>query len=199
MFHVRRRPADYVPRKRKKKPSGGKWNELEHRYEDERLPFLQEINPDGTDIPNGAGMRHRLQPNVTEVGSERPIGPQAVQAQTLTLQGPTVMPRHCVIAFTENIVTLTPCSRDAHTYVNNQRIHQTTILHVSIFNLFGIWGCFFLFFFFFFVFGSFKFLKCYPCTSTWPKHYYIVRNINGSNCHIFLLFSPPCRYFFVFF
>lgn len=154
MFHVRRRPADYVPRKRKKKPSG-KWSELEagphgagphsggmagpgmaghpgmaSRFEDERLPFLQELNPDGTEIANGAGLRHRLQPNVTEVGSERPLGPQAVQAQTLTLTGPTVMPRHCVIAFTENIVTLTPCSRDAHTYVNNQRIHQTAILQV---------------------------------------------------------------------
>lgn len=148
MFHVRRRPADYVPRKRKKKPSG-KWNELEaggpgshhggitggglggHLSSgDERLPFLQELNPDGTEIANGAGVRHRLQPNVTEVGSERPLGPQAVQAQTLTLTGPTVMPRHCVIAFTENIVTLTPCSRDAHTYVNNQRIHQTAILQV---------------------------------------------------------------------
>ncbi|XP_025074040.1 afadin-like isoform X2 [Pogonomyrmex barbatus] len=136
MFHVRRRPADYMPRKRKKKPSG-KWNELDHRYEDERLPFLLELNPDGSDIPNGAGVRHRLQPNVTEVGSERPIGPQAVQAQTLTLPGPTVMPRHCVIAFTENIVTLTPCSRDAHTYVNNQRIHQTTILQNGAIIKFG--------------------------------------------------------------
>ncbi|XP_076674496.1 adherens junction formation factor afadin isoform X4 [Andrena cerasifolii] len=136
MFHVRRRPADYVPRKRKKKPSG-KWNELDHRYEDERLPFLLELNPDGSDVPNGAGTRHRLQPNVTEVGSERPVGPQAVQAQTLTLTGSTVMPRHCVIAFTENIVTLTPCSRDAHTYVNNQRIHQTTILQNGAIIKFG--------------------------------------------------------------
>ncbi|KMQ96158.1 afadin-like isoform x10 protein [Lasius niger] len=110
---------------------------FEGRYEDERLPFLQELNPDGTDIPNGVGVRHRLQPNVTEVGSERPIGPQAVQAQTLTLPGPTVMPRHCVIAFTENIVTLTPCSRDAHTYVNNQRIHQTTILQNGAIIKFG--------------------------------------------------------------
>ncbi|KYM94500.1 Afadin [Cyphomyrmex costatus] len=136
MFHVRRRPADYMPRKRKKKPAG-KWNELDHKYEDERLPFLLELNPDGSDIPNGAGVRHRLQPNVTEVGSERPIGPQAVQAQTLMLPGPTVMPRHCVIAFTENIVTLTPCSRDAHTYVNNQRIHQTTILQNGAIIKFG--------------------------------------------------------------
>ncbi|XP_063972659.1 afadin isoform X9 [Diachasmimorpha longicaudata] len=136
MFHVRRRPADYVPRKRKKKPAG-KWSEFDHRYEDERLPFLLELNPDGTEIPGGAGVKHRLQPNVTEVGSERPIGPQAVQAQTLTLTGPTVMPRHCVVAFTENIVTLTPCSRDAHTYVNNQRIHQTTILQNGAIIKFG--------------------------------------------------------------
>jgi len=111
------------------------------RYEDERLPFLLELNPDGSDIPNGAGVRHRLQPNVTEVGSERPIGPQAVQAQTLTLPGPTVMPRHCVIAFTENIVTLTPCSRDAHTYVNNQRIHQTTILQACCLMAFAMEAC----------------------------------------------------------
>lgn len=130
MFHVRRRPADYVPRKRKKKPTG-KWGEMDHKYEDERLPFLLELNADGTDVPNGAGVRHRLLPNVTEVGSETSVGSQAVHNQTLTLCGPTVMPRHCVIAFTENIVTLTPASRDAYTYVNNQRIHQTTILQVN--------------------------------------------------------------------
>ncbi|XP_058804734.1 afadin-like isoform X2 [Phymastichus coffea] len=136
MFHVRRRPADYVPRKRKKKPAG-KWNELEHRYEDERLPFLLELNPDGSEVSSGAGVRHRLQPNVTEVGSERPVGPQALQTQCITLAGPTVMPRHCVIAFTENIVTLTPCSRDAHTFVNNSRIQQTTILQNGAIIKFG--------------------------------------------------------------
>lgn len=52
MFHVRRRPADYHPRKRKKKPSQ-KWNHQsstemhEYRYEDgfDRLPFFLELNP----------------------------------------------------------------------------------------------------------------------------------------------------------
>lgn len=130
MFHVKRKPADYVPRKRKKKPTT-KWNEYDHRYDDERMPFLLELNPDGTEI-NSGGMRYRIRPNVTEVGTDRPYGTQAVQAQTITLSGPTVMPKHCVIAFTENIVTLTPCSRDAHTYVDNQRIHQTTIIQVTI-------------------------------------------------------------------
>lgn len=52
MFHVRRRPADYHPRKRKKKPQGGKWGKggsdlPEYRYEEslERMPFFQELNP----------------------------------------------------------------------------------------------------------------------------------------------------------
>lgn len=36
MFHVRRRPADYVPRKRKKKPSG-KWSELDYRFATENV------------------------------------------------------------------------------------------------------------------------------------------------------------------
>lgn len=54
MFHVRRRPADYHPRKRKKKPQH-KWSQhpsgsnelLEYRYEDglDRLPLLLELNP----------------------------------------------------------------------------------------------------------------------------------------------------------
>jgi hypothetical protein len=49
MFHVRRRPADYHPRKRKKKPQQ-KWNKsselMEYRYEDgyDRLPFFLELN-----------------------------------------------------------------------------------------------------------------------------------------------------------
>ncbi|XP_054265446.1 uncharacterized protein LOC128988204 isoform X2 [Macrosteles quadrilineatus] len=133
MFHVRRRPADYHPRKRKKKPQQ-KWNHQsstemhEYRYEDgfDRLPFFLELNPDGSDIAGGTAKRHRLHPNVTEVGSER-ASPHS-QSQTLQLFGPNIQPRHCVIAHTEGIVTVTPCSRDAETYVNGQRIYETTIL-----------------------------------------------------------------------
>lgn len=52
MFHVRRRPADYHPRKRKKKIQQ-KWNQgssselMEYRYEEgfDRLPFFLELNP----------------------------------------------------------------------------------------------------------------------------------------------------------
>lgn len=48
MFHVRRRPADYHPRKRKKKPQQ-KWNQqadVDHRYDSlDRLPYFLELNP----------------------------------------------------------------------------------------------------------------------------------------------------------
>lgn len=83
---------------------------------------------DGSDIAGGTAKRHRLHPNVTEVGSER-ASPHS-QSQSLQLFGPNVQPRHCVIAHTEGIVTVTPCSRDAETYVNGQRIYETTILQV---------------------------------------------------------------------
>ncbi|XP_050542344.1 afadin isoform X2 [Daktulosphaira vitifoliae] len=133
MFHVRRRPADYHPRKRKKKPTQ-KWNQqhstsemLEYRYEDglDRLPFFLELNADGLEVVNPK--RYRIHPNVTEVGCERQNQPQS-NAQCLQLSGPNIQPRHCVIAHTEGIVTVTPCSQNAETYVNGQRIFETTIL-----------------------------------------------------------------------
>lgn len=91
---------------------------------------------DGTDVVNGTPKRHRLHPNVTEVGSERPINTAGSQqhghqSQSLQLFGPNVQPRHCVIAHTEGIVTVTPCSGNAETYVNGQRIYETTILQAS--------------------------------------------------------------------
>ncbi|XP_050433436.1 afadin isoform X2 [Adelges cooleyi] len=133
MFHVRRRPADYHPRKRKKKPTH-KWNQqhstsemLEYRYEDglDRLPFFLELNADGLEMVNPK--RYRIHPNVTEVGCERQNQPQS-NAQCLQLSGPNIQSRHCVIAHTEGIVTVTPCSQNAETYVNGQRIFETTIL-----------------------------------------------------------------------
>lgn len=77
--------------------------------------------------------RYRIHPNVTEVGCERQNQPQS-NAQCLQLSGPNIQPRHCVIAHTEGIVTVTPCSRDAETYVNGQRIFETTILKVGFIN-----------------------------------------------------------------
>lgn len=84
---------------------------------------------DGMEMANPK--RYRIHPNVTEVGCERQNQPLS-NAQCLQLNGPNIQPRHCVIAHTEGIVTVTPCSRDAETHVNGQRIFETTILQVRI-------------------------------------------------------------------
>src|SRR5207253_3422303 len=57
--------------------------------------------------------------------------------QYLQLFGPNVQPRHCVVAHTDGIVTVTPCSRNAETYVHNQRIFETTILQHGMVVRFG--------------------------------------------------------------
>ncbi|XP_037079285.1 LOW QUALITY PROTEIN: afadin-like [Pollicipes pollicipes] len=134
MFHVRRRSADYQPRKRKKKPAQPtNLSDVDHSYrghDEASLPFLVELNTDGTNIRHTAPRRLSLHLNVTEVGSER--SPQAA-GQCLQLTGHNVHPRHCVIAHTEGIVTVTPCGREAEIYVNGQRVYETTILqHGSV-------------------------------------------------------------------
>uniref|UniRef100_T1IU86 Afadin n=1 Tax=Strigamia maritima TaxID=126957 RepID=T1IU86_STRMM len=133
-FHIRRRPADYQPRKRKKKPKTGM--EMDYRYDEvaEKMPYFLELNPDGSEISNGVPHRHYLHFNVTEVGSERSI---SATGQFLQLFGPNVQPRHCVVAHTDGIVTVTPCSRDSETYVNNQRVFETTILQHGMVLRFG--------------------------------------------------------------
>ena len=55
----------------------------------------------------------------------------------LQLTGHDVPPRHCVIAHTEGIVTVTPAVRDAETFVDNHRIYETTILQHGMIVRFG--------------------------------------------------------------
>ncbi|XP_021958494.1 afadin isoform X3 [Folsomia candida] len=129
MFHVRRRPPDYHPRKRKKKPGRRADEEGLSGYRgsygnDGQLePMLIELLPDGSET----GRRITLESDVTEVGSEWWGG--------LQLAG--LRPRHCVIANTEGIVTLTPSSRDSDIYVNGQRIYETTMLQHGAIIRFG--------------------------------------------------------------
>lgn len=120
MFHVKRRPADCAPRKRKKKPGslGTNNNPRETRSE---APLLIELGPDGSaPHPGDTARTIRLNTEVMEVGSANGVA--------LQLYGPHIQPRHCVITNAEGVTSLTPCHPDAHTYVNGQRIHQTTIL-----------------------------------------------------------------------
>lgn len=136
-FHIKRRPADYQPRKRKKKPKQIQ-GELEAgytKYDDalDKLPYLLEVCPEGHDAQ--VSKKHYLYLNVTEVGSERSGSIQ--HSQSLQVFGPNVQPRHCVIAHTEGIVTVTPSSRDAEVYVNGVRIAETTILQHTMLVNFG--------------------------------------------------------------
>jgi afadin len=143
MFHIRRKPADFYPRKRKKKPMMKEFaSESALMAEERSLPFLLEMNPDGSDIGPSQGrmpQRFRLSPNMTEVGSD----PAIQSGQCLLLPpAPFVQPRHCVIAHTEGIVTVTPSHREAETFVNNSRIFQTTILQPGCIVRFGRNQCF---------------------------------------------------------
>lgn len=72
------------------------------------------------------GRRIPLESDVTEVGSEW---------GGLQLSG--LRPRHCVIANTEGLVTITPSSRDSDIYVNGQRIYETTMLQHGAIIRFG--------------------------------------------------------------
>ncbi|XP_057376791.1 afadin-like isoform X2 [Daphnia carinata] len=157
MFHVRRRPADsnsQAARRRKKKLSGsgsqggnnqnanssntgsiGRLGELaspDQDPEQRTLPYLVELNPDGSEVRQGNQVRrHFVSPTVTEVGSERPAPPHPsspIAVPSIQLFGPGIHPRHCVLAHTEGMVTLTPCSPQAETYVNGQRLCETTLL-----------------------------------------------------------------------
>merc|ERR1719193_588414 len=117
-FHVRRRPSEggAGPRRRKKKSAereGGR----------EGLPFLVELTPEG-----GENRVARLQLSVTEVGSE--VGGGGVQLAGL-------LPRHCVLAHTEGVVTVTPCDPRAEVVVNGRRAVETTILQHGAMLRFG--------------------------------------------------------------
>ncbi|KAI8520677.1 LIM domain binding [Branchiostoma belcheri] len=134
-FQLKRRPSDARGQKRKPKKSKSSSKSSESdSYQDmgpvpqDRLPFMVELNPDGSEMLKPR--LHRLQPNVTEVGSERS---SATSGQYLQLFSPNVKPRHCVIANMEGVVTVTPTNHEAETYVNGQRIYETTMLqHNSV-------------------------------------------------------------------
>ena len=96
----------------------------------ENLPFFFEVNQDGSEImpapqTSTPPQKYIISLNVTEVGTD----PAIQNGQCLLLpQSPYIFPRHCVLAHTEGIVTITPSHREAETFVNNQRIFETTIL-----------------------------------------------------------------------
>jgi afadin len=94
------------------------------------MPVLIELHPDGSEM-----RRFPLLPPVTELGADpAAAGPGGVPGAHCLQLGPApyLCLRHCILAYTDGgIVTITPASREAETFINNQRIIEPTIVQVN--------------------------------------------------------------------
>ncbi|XP_063299514.1 afadin isoform X8 [Pelobates fuscus] len=124
-FQLKRRPPDYIPKKNRKpdgKPGKGKNDGYGFSVSPDKLPYLVELSPDGSDSRDKPKL-YRLQPSVTEVGTEK------FEENSIQLFGPGIQPHHCDLTNMDGVVTVTPRSIEADTYVDGQRISETTMLH----------------------------------------------------------------------
>ncbi|XP_055907102.1 afadin isoform X2 [Eupeodes corollae] len=115
MFHVRRRPAESHPRRRKKKPLGAS-NENNSTSTDRESPVLVEVTHRGD-----SSRRINLGSEPIEVGS--------ANTNSLQLFGPSIQARHCLFSILEGVCTVTPLHPDALTFVNGHQVTKPTILH----------------------------------------------------------------------
>uniref|UniRef100_A0A3P8Z134 Afadin n=1 Tax=Esox lucius TaxID=8010 RepID=A0A3P8Z134_ESOLU len=135
VFQLKKRPPDYVPKKGRKPDDKGPRGKvmdgpLHGSLAPEKLPYLVELSPgvphthtyiygsDSRDKPK----LYRLQHSVTEVGSD------STDDGSIQLFGPGILPRHCNLMHSEGLVTVTPHSLEAETYVDGQRVTETAVL-----------------------------------------------------------------------
>ncbi|XP_045150489.1 afadin isoform X9 [Echinops telfairi] len=153
VFQLKRRPPDHVPKKARKQVDGrplkGKERADGSTYGStlppEKLPYLVELSPgrgshfacysyrpheDGSDSRDKPKL-YRLQLSVTEVGTER------FEDNSIQLFGPGIQPHHCDLTNMDGVVTVTPRSMDAETYVEGQRLSETTMLQSGMKVQFG--------------------------------------------------------------
>ncbi|XP_031693019.1 afadin isoform X14 [Oncorhynchus kisutch] len=141
VFQLKKRPPDYVPKKGRKPEDKGPRGKgmdvpLHGSLPPEKLPYLVELSPgrgnhygyytyrhheDGSDSRDKPKL-YRLQHSVTEVGSD------TTDDCSIQLFGPGILPHHCKLMHTEGLVTVTPHSLEAETYVDGQRVTETTVL-----------------------------------------------------------------------
>uniref|UniRef100_A0A3Q2P0B2 Afadin n=1 Tax=Fundulus heteroclitus TaxID=8078 RepID=A0A3Q2P0B2_FUNHE len=134
VFQLKKRPPDYQARKGRKddKALRGKDGSMPP----EKLPYLVELSPgrgnhyayyayrhqeDGSDSRDKPKL-YRLQHSITEVGSD------CTEDGAIQLLGPGILPHHCNLMHSEGMVTVTPQGPDADTFVDGQRIMETTVL-----------------------------------------------------------------------
>ncbi|XP_036104182.1 afadin isoform X7 [Molossus molossus] len=153
VFQLKRRPPDYIPKKTKKhmdgRPAKGKERADGAGYGSalppDKLPYLVELSPgrrshsaycgyytheDGSDSRDKPKL-YRLQLSVTEVGTEK------FDDSSIQLFGAGIQPHHCDLTNMDGVVTVTPRSMDAETYVEGQRISETTMLQSGMSVQFG--------------------------------------------------------------
>ncbi|XP_052392054.1 afadin isoform X17 [Carassius gibelio] len=128
VFQLKKRPPDNAPRKGRKPDN--RMGPLHGSIPPEKLPYLVELSPDGSDSRDKPKL-YRLQHNITEVGSDRS------EDGNIQLYGPGILPHHCDLMHEDGLVTVTPVSLDAETFVDGQRISDTTVLHSGVTLQFG--------------------------------------------------------------
>ncbi|XP_067274103.1 afadin isoform X16 [Pseudorasbora parva] len=127
VFQLKKRPPDYVPRKGRKPDTRiGQHGSIPP----EKLPYLVELSPDGSDSRDKPKL-YRLQHSLTEVGSDRS------EEGNIQLSGPGILPHHCDLMHADGLVTVTPVTLDAETFVDGQRISDTTVLRSGVTVQFG--------------------------------------------------------------
>ncbi|MFT7803001.1 afadin isoform X1 [Arapaima gigas] len=150
VFQLKKRPPDYIPKKGRKpedKVSRGKSMDglLHTSLAPEKMPYLVELSPgrgshyghysyrhheDGSDSRDKPKL-YRLQQSVTEVGSEK------TDDSSIQLFGPGILPHHCDLTHTDGLVMVTPCSSEADTFVDGQRVSDTVVLRSGMTLQFG--------------------------------------------------------------
>ncbi|XP_039874508.1 afadin isoform X7 [Simochromis diagramma] len=135
VFQLKKRPPDYQGRKGRKVDDKGLRGK-DSSLPPEKLPYLVELSPgrgnhyayyayrhheDGSDSRDKPKL-YRLQHSITEVGSD------CTDDGAIQLLGPGILPHHCNLMHSEGMVTVTPHGPDADTFVDGQRIIETTVL-----------------------------------------------------------------------
>ncbi|KAF3850199.1 hypothetical protein F7725_019918 [Dissostichus mawsoni] len=138
VFQLKKRPPDYQARKGRKGDDKGvlRRDGSNSSLPPEKLPYLVELSPgrgnhyayyayrhheDGSDSRDKPKL-YRLQHSITEVGSD------CTADGAIQLLGPGILPHHCNLMHSEGMVTVTPHGPDADTFVDGQRVMETTVL-----------------------------------------------------------------------
>uniref|UniRef100_A0A667YV20 Afadin n=1 Tax=Myripristis murdjan TaxID=586833 RepID=A0A667YV20_9TELE len=140
VFQLKKRPPDYQGRKgRKAEDKAQRGKDGISSLPPEKLPYLVELSPGRTRPHNthkhtkyknrhyGSDSRdkpklYRLQHSITEVGSD------CTEDGAIQLLGPGILPHHCNLMHSDGLVTVTPRGPDADTFVDGQRVTETTVL-----------------------------------------------------------------------